>query len=257
MADHNGADSGTPTTRSPRSEGLLARWQRPRTPEEEEAYRRAEAEDRERERRTAEAYHQELLRALARTLGPRYGPKRCSLDTFEARTPAQRAVKQRLAELFISWPKPLLEGRGLVFLGGVGGGKDHLMAAALYEAAGKHRAACKWVNGLDLFGDARDRIARKECESEQVEELTGTDILAISDPLPPGGSLTDWQINLLLRVIDRRYRDMRPIFVTVNADDERDADERLTAPVWDRLQECCEVVKCCWASYRGRKQKGA
>jgi hypothetical protein len=130
------------------------------------------------------------------------------------------------------------------------------MAAALYEGVGRFGARCKWVNGLDLFADARDDIAGHSSERERVEELTRPDILAISDPLPPGGKLTDWQTNLLLRVVDRRYRDLRPIFLTLNAADEKDCDERLTPPVWDRLQEGAEVFCCNWASHRARKRGG-
>jgi DNA replication protein DnaC len=229
---------------------------RHRTPEVEEEYRRREAEDAERQRRREEAERREQLHRLAKSLGPRYSPERVRMEDFVVYHPAQGKVLDQLRGWMDSWPGPLADGRGLVLMGPCGTGKDRLQAAALYHAIREHRLTCAWVSGLDLFAESRDRISRNEPETDLVARLAEPQVLAVSDPLPAAGELTGWNVNLLLQVIDRRYRQLKSTWLTLNAADEAEAEARLSAPLFDRLREGAMVLKCFWPSYRERQGKG-
>ncbi len=97
------------------------------------------------------------------------------------------------------------DGRGIVLLGAVGTGKDHLLAAMLYRAV--HAGfACRWLSGQEFYGDLRDRMDSGKAEEQRFRELQTPDVLAISDPIPPVGSPTAWNVAQLYRLLDRRYR---------------------------------------------------
>src|SRR5262245_3453215 len=81
---------------------------------------------------------------LAADLGPRYAPERASLAMFRVYHPAQGAVLDRLRRLADCLAELAAAGSGLVFLGTVGTGKDHLLAAMLYQAA-RQGLSCRWV----------------------------------------------------------------------------------------------------------------
>lgn len=188
-----------------------------------------------------------LVGKLESDLGKRYSRRRATLDTFEVRCPGQQKVIDRLRPLVANLGT--IEG-GLIFIGSVGTGKDHLMAAMLYQAAWKHGISCRWVNGQEVFGNFRDRIDSGKADEDYFRQLTTPHILAISDPLPPVGNPGNWDLSNLYRLIDRRYRQMLATWVSINATDEAEADQRLSGPVWDRFQDGAEIFRCFWPSHR-------
>ena len=48
---------------------------------------------------------------------------------------------------------------------------------------------------------------------------------------------------------------MKPTWLTMNAANEADARDKLTAMIWDRLQDDAEIIPCFWKSYRSLKTK--
>ena len=221
----------------------------------QEALRQArEVEERRQEERT----QGRRAHVLARDLGPRYAPDRVTLENFSVYHPAQRAVLDRL-------PERLARGEGLILYGSVGAGKDHLLAALLHQAVARHHVTCRWVSWPALFetfrqfGKKRQDPGGEDPVREYCFDLgprVAAAILAISDPIPPAGPVSDWCTGQLLRLLDRRYRNLRPIWVTCNAESVEAMDEALTAPVFDRLREGAEIVPCFWPSYRERPGRG-
>lgn len=191
----------------------------------------------------------ECVWRVAEDLGPRYSPKRASLGSYRQDTSLQQKVVARLAAFCATISERVKEGAGLVLYGSVGTGKDHLMAAVLYAAA-KQGHSCRWVNGQEVFGDFRDRIDTKRRDEESFRELCAPSVLAISDPLPPTGSLGNWDIANLYRILDRRYRSLRCTWVTINVATVDEANAQLSAPVFDRIREQAELVPCFWPSFR-------
>ncbi len=196
---------------------------------------------------------EQRVAALGRDLGERYGPLRCSFDTYQVydgrQTHAIRAIAGWVTELHTR----VAGGRGLVLYGSVGTGKDHLLAATLYQAA--VHFPTRWANAQELYAGARDRMDTAKSEAEWLRTWTDPIVLGLSDPVPPAGELSAWRLELLYRLVDRRYRRMRPTWATVNVKDAADADKRLTSPVWDRLQDGALLIPCFWPSWRERDRR--
>ncbi len=193
------------------------------------------------------------VRALADCLGKRYGPDMARLDTFLAGTPEQKSVLARLRAFVQALPEHVATGRGLLLYGLVGTGKDHLLAAALYESA-RLGYSTRWVNGQEIYGRFRDAIDGGQRESDILAELTGPQVLGISDPIPPVEKPTPYNLQQLYRLLDKRYREMKCTWVSLNAVTPEDADAKLSAPIFDRLRDGAELVRCFWPSYRERSR---
>jgi hypothetical protein len=63
---------------------------------------------------------------------------------------------------------------------------------------------------------------------------------------------TDWSTSQLFRLFDNRYRNLKSTWATINALSIEDADEKLSAPVFDRLRDNAELFPCFWPSFRER-----
>ena len=229
----------------PMDEQTVRRLEERRIQVEKEEAERAE---REKAQRISECVHR-----LAADLGKRYRPERARLDNFELYHKSQDKVLTALRELLPRLSELVSAGRGLIFLGPVGTGKDHLMAAALYSVA-KRGTSARWFNGMEVFGAFRDRIDTGQRDREHFNELCRPDVLGLSDPIPPLGQVSAWSAENLYRILDLRYRAEKSTWVSVNASSLEDADAKLSAPCFDRVRHGAEVFNCFWPSFRERKQ---
>lgn len=173
---------------------------------------------------------------LIERIGVRYA--NCSIDTYRVTNEIQKKAITRLQGYFASMRENVEAGHSLIFYGPCGTGKDHLLAAAMFEACAKGLQVY-WANGLDWYGRVRDDIERTE---QMIDTLVRPTILAISDPVPPAvdggkadGELSAWRIELLQRVVDARYRAMKPIWITINVTGIQGLRDRLSTPLADRL----------------------
>lgn len=191
---------------------------------------------------------------LEATLGKRYSFAATAIGKFEIYDKRQQPIIDRLTALSGELKDFVAQGRGLVFLGAIGTGKDHLLATMLYQAA-ILPATCHWINGQEFFGAFRDRIDTRQRDEDQFTELLRFDVLGISDPTPPAGNAGAWDLGNLYRLIDRRYRQMKSTWLTMNAQTVEDADAAISEPVFDRLRDDAEILECWWPSRRARKRK--
>jgi len=191
------------------------------------------------------------LTSLWRVRGIRYA--QCTLGNFDATTDAQRAAVANVRRYVGQLPAMVAAGTGLVLYGPPGTGKDHLLAAVM-RAAIEKGAAVSWHSGPRLYAGLRDRLDDGSAEGDWIQRLAKPRVLAVSDPVPPVGGLTNYQAGMLYAVIDERYSACRPTWVTLNASGREDAATRLTEPILDRLKDQAVVVRCDWASYRRAKQ---
>lgn len=221
-----------------------------RPSDEEFAARQRHREQVARQRETAER-----LRQLVNARGERYAE--CSLQNYRAESPEQKAAVDLLVD-FCEQMSGLIRKQGqggLILYGPRGTGKDHLLMAAMRYAIEHVSFSVRWCNGMDLIGDIRDRIQTGEQESALVRSMTTPDILAISDPLPPFGVLTEFQATMLFRIIDARYSRRKPIWVTVNVANRAEFEQRMGAQLVDRLIDGALVMFCNWASFRQVRKK--
>lgn len=209
----------------------------------------------DREAREKERDAKQRLAHLAGRLGKRYTPALASLDSFKLYHVKQRDAIATLRGFVADIAGAVKEARGLVLFGTVGTGKDHLLAAMLYAAANAGYG-CHWMNGQEIFSKFRDGMDTGERESSLMASFVTPQVLGISDPIPPvfdPSKPNAWRAELLYRVLDARYRDCKPTWVSLNAKSPEDADSKLSEPVFDRLQHNAEFVPCFWPSFRERK----
>lgn len=215
------------------------------------------SEERERRRLTFEEQEYEhrrhnIWRTIVGRVGARY--ENCRAKNFEFSpdpevAKRQREVIARLEGYADNMTENVKAGRGVVFYGPTGTGKDHLLVALMRKAA----HCCipvEWRNGVTLFADVRDSFDSERTESSVAAELIKPDVLAISDPLPPFGNLTQFQSTFLFSVLDARYRQLKPTWVTSNFKDGAEAADRMGIQIIERLKDQSLALHCNWPSYR-------
>lgn len=179
----------------------------------------------------------------------------------DERSRQQRAVDAIRAEVERG------EARNILLFGTAGTGKDMLMKLLALEVLSRGETvavpAIRYLRGMEFFGALRDLIGGGSgSESQLLAELSGPDILCLSDPLPPFGELTEFQGQMLYRLLERRIG--KATWCTINIDGAKEGRERMGAQSFDRLCAGALVVSCRWPSWRqpaemvncGRRERG-
>ena len=217
--------------------------------EAEEAKHKADLDKKATQRRKEQI--EERLELFWDKRGKRY--ESCTLDNFKAETDSQRNAVTETRSYIKNIYKHVENGVSLVFYGPPGTGKDHLLAVVM-RAAIERGAYVTWHSGGRLFVALRHEMNNGGSEGEWIDRFVRPTILALSDPVPPIGSLEKYRSEMFHTAIDERYSDLKPIWVTLNATGGDEAKQRLTEPILDRLKHNAIVVPCDWESHR--KPKG-
>jgi DNA replication protein DnaC len=197
--------------------------------------------------------------------GKRYAS--CRFENYDCQHPGQQNAIDALREYASYFLGN--EGGGVLICGSAGSGKDHLLFALAHEVIRQHCKAREipngyfnsydiaptirigWIDGTKFFSDLRAGMDDERFnEGDYLESLIDADVLIFSDPLPPKGTLTDYQASMLFRVVDGRYRDQRPTWTTMNVLTPAEAAERLTPQIIDRLRHGALCIQTTWPSYR-------
>lgn len=167
-----------------------------------------------------------------------------------ANRPSQRDVWHQIESFAWDLPARMKTGGGLVLFGRPGCGKDHLAVAASYVAIMQHGYSAQWIHGLELFELARRLIRVDGDETAFVRDYVRPKILIVSDPIPPKGDASQYNADILMRIVDRRYRECKPTWLTLNVLDGEEAERRLASPIVDRVRHGSLCLECNWPSYR-------
>jgi DNA replication protein DnaC len=189
------------------------------------------------------------------SIGRRYVD--CDFANYKTSTPEQKAAVAKCREYVRDFRTNLERGFSLVLIGPKGTGKDHLMVAVVKRIAMGFDIPGKVVyrDGLTMFSEFRDAIRTNVSEDTIVERYTRPRLLAVSDPVPPIGTLSEYEQRIWLRIVDGRYRNCLPIAATVNVQSRSELDGRMGPQAADRLCDSAVVVKCNWKSYRSKGDK--
>jgi DNA replication protein DnaC len=173
-----------------------------------------------------------------------------SFENYEVKSEPQRAVVLQLQDFALRMPSRLSAGTGgIVLLGPPGTGKDHLLMALMRSAILEHGFAVSWVDGMRLFARIKAAIKTGRVE-ELLEELSGFQILALSDPVPPRDELTAYEMSILRDIIERRYSKAMATWITTNVQTAADAKRLFTEAVLTRLIDGATQLFCDWESHR-------
>jgi len=140
---------------------------------------------------------------LIRERGKRY--ETCRLTNYEITCPAQPKVLDALQKYADAIQERANSGDGLLLIGPSGSGKDHLLIGLARLAIGADLSV-RWTSGPKLFARARQAIDNDyETPEAALRPFERSQILILSDLLPPTGRLTDFQNEIVYRLIDERY----------------------------------------------------
>ena len=179
--------------------------------------------------------------------GLRY--KQCRFDNYESKVGAQSDAVEKLKAFCVELVENTAQGKGVMLFGPKGTGKDHLMMAAAWNAVARYLKV-EWVNGADMRGDVRDSTKSDDTEREYAAKLARPQILWMSDPLPVTGPLTDAQQDRLFRILDARYSNLKPTWVTLNVSGKDELEQRIGPQSADRLRDGAIALFCNWPSFR-------
>jgi len=181
------------------------------------------------------------------TIGRRY--EECTFESFNIVCDEQTKVLSALRDYAANAQQNLNAGRNVLLIGPKGTGKDHLLVSLSRAVFAEAGAPTRWINGVDLQ-DVFHRAALDPDSRLQRDPHEHAAILYISDPLPPTGALSESKQSSMFRLIDSRYRAMRPTWLSMNVFDGTEAEQRLGAQTVDRLRHNALVLFCQWESYR-------
>lgn len=186
---------------------------------------------------------------FVKTRGVRY--ENCTFENYAADTPVKASAVEKL-KAYARDPSNITTGNGVILFGPRGTGKDHLVTALARQVVETCGASIEWVNGLDLYGAFRDAFSERATKSERevIATYTKPDVLYVSDPLPPIGALSEFQMGSLFRILDSRYCNCKTTWITVNVQDGAELDARLGPQNGDRLRDGALAIYCNWPSHR-------
>jgi DNA replication protein DnaC len=191
---------------------------------------------------------------LAEAVGPRLAG--CRLSNFICEHPPQFRVVAKLTSYLAEMPRHLATGANLILRGTCGTGKDHLCIGLAFCAIEDYQIGVNvpiaWCHGASLWADLRGTIGSRQAMTEEkiIRRLIQSPVVILSDPIMAGKPLSAYQAETLSRVIDARWRNQRPTWLTINVASGEEADSLLGAANVDRLRDGALILECEWPSYR-------
>lgn len=140
-----------------------------------------------------------------------------------------------------------LAGRGLLLLGPVGTGKSSAAALVCSAAVSAGRSVA-WQYVPDLIDELSDKPAKR---ADVVRRAAAADLLVWDDFGVRDAA--DWELGFLDQIVERRYREFRPMVVTSNLTTQDLAGDTRLHRITDRWRErtACDKVVLSGESMRG------
>jgi DNA replication protein DnaC len=143
--------------------------------------------------------------------------------------------------------------RGLFIYGSVGAGKTHLLIAMMrqmLESGVVTPNELRFAPILELLEEVKRSWNSPDATS--IERFKRVDALFIDDLGME--IIRDWTFQLFLSVINYRYNEDLPTFISSNLS-ERELLDRYGSAVFSRLAQMCRIVKLDAPNYRMKRRK--
>ena len=207
-----------------------------------------QAENDERRKRDDAERQAKIERRLNRAGIPqRFRSK--TFDSYEADTAGKTRAKTNAMAYANSFTDRLRDGGGIVFSGSPGTGKSHL-ACSIAQYLMDAGCTAMYMTSMDMIRMIRATWRRDSDRSETqvLDDLCSVDLLILDEVGMQYGS--EGEQVIMTDVIDRRYRDMRPIIILTNQD-RKGLAEYLGHRAFDRLRDGGTWESFDWESHRG------
>jgi len=174
-----------------------------------------------------------------------------TFETFVASSESQQAALSIARDFAENFAENARKGSGLILAGKPGTGKSHLAGAILQSLLSPD---VRYVTCMDLIRAVRDTWRRDSdlTETQMLAYFEGLDLLVIDEVGMQYG--TDGEQTILFDVLDRRYREVKPVVILTNQD-KAGFKGFVGERTFDRLSETCRWVPFDWASYRPTARK--
>lgn len=208
-----------------------------------------DAKEQDRQRQIQADQERRRIEGLFQRAGipPRFQAR--TFDNYQATNEGQASALRKAKAYAASWPQVKTAGTCMIFSGNAGTGKTHLACAIANELMGQGVSAA-----FTTVSDAMRAIKRTYDAGSAMTEVQA--IQAFVDPqlliLDEVGANrgTDYELQLMFDIINKRYENCRPTIILTNLDPAA-LRECLGERVVDRLREGGgKLVAFTWESFR-------
>ncbi|MCL1123414.1 ATP-binding protein [Shewanella surugensis] len=193
----------------------------------------------------------QITHGLSRASGINTRFLECTFENYQVENPGQKHALHIAKRYAYYFEELRQDGRGFLFTGTPGTGKNHLASAIANELMNELYSVIL-LNVMDLMSKFRTCYHTNESEEQVIARFTRPDLLIIDELGLQRGSVDEmlW----LTRLIDKRLYANKPTGFITNLSKEQ-LHTLLGERTYERLREAASVmVKFNWESYRVKKQ---
>ena len=212
--------------------------------QELETYKQLSAVDEAEKRRVA------VIHDAIQKIPLRYQHKQWADFTVESED--QKEIKVIMQHYANTFKNRLLKGNNVIFTGKPGTGKT-LLSLIIYQQLVKAGFNCAYESSLDFLRTLQEKkFTAPGVFNNAMASYQSISFLIIDEVTEGGGknrSLTDWETELLFKLINLRYQQQRCTLVISNRNREH-LRKCLGEPTYDRLSDKGIALAFNWNSFR-------